>query len=87
MLQTDNSVAMGRPEANRKVAVAFSARLQEALDRKGWGQSDLARELEVSRQQVHQWLAGDRTPSLGAACEIADVLGVSLDYLAGRKKR
>lgn len=38
----------------------------------------------VSRVSLNAWLNGDAQPSLSKAVHIADVLGVTLDELAGR---
>lgn len=46
--------------------------------------AEVARRVGVSRETMSGWLNGSATPSLSNAVSIADVLGISLDELAGR---
>lgn len=71
-------------KADRRAVLA--ARIDDAIARKEWGQADLARALGVTRQQVHKMLTEERDPPWSVVCEIADALGVSLDWLGGRKE-
>jgi transcriptional regulator with XRE-family HTH domain len=41
--------------------------------------------MDVTSDAVRKWERGKRTPMFDAAIKIADVLGVSLDELAGRE--
>jgi transcriptional regulator with XRE-family HTH domain len=49
---------------------------------KGFSQTELARQAGLSRQCVYEYESGRADPKLLNAMCIADVLGVSLDYLA-----
>jgi putative transcriptional regulator len=46
---------------------------------RGWGQTDLARELGVSRQTVHAIETGKYDPSLPLAFKLAEVFGLSIE--------
>jgi transcriptional regulator with XRE-family HTH domain len=57
--------------------------IADLREQKGWNQSDLAENSEVSRVMIGKYERGDALPSVDAAKKIADALGVSLDYLVG----
>lgn len=59
----------------------------EALRRKAGFKTaaDFAKRLGVSRPTVSMWESGQREMSLDRACDICDILGCTLDELAGRK--
>lgn len=63
-----------------------AARLSKAMAERDVSPSDLARSLDASRQQVHDWVHGIRTPSFETAVKIAKALDLSLDYLGGLKR-
>ena len=47
----------------------------------GWSQEELAEMLEVSRQSVSKWEGAQSVPDLQKILKMADVFGVSTDYL------
>ena len=47
----------------------------------GWSQEELADKLEVSRQAVSKWESAQSTPDLNRILKMAEVFGVSTDYL------
>ena len=47
----------------------------------GLSQEELAQRMGVSRQSVTKWETGLSAPDLDRLVELADTLGVSLDYL------
>jgi len=47
----------------------------------GWSQEELANCLDVSRQSVSKWESGQSIPDLDKIARLADVFGVSTDYL------
>ena len=57
--------------------------IADLREQKGWNQSDLAENSDVSRVMIGKYERGDALPSVDAAKKIADALGVSLDYLVG----
>jgi transcriptional regulator with XRE-family HTH domain len=60
-------------------------RIRLARARKGWKQSDLARALDKPRQHLSQIEQGHQQPRAELLIELANVLGVSTDYLLGRE--
>lgn len=52
--------------------------LRALLERLGWSQTRLKRELGTE-QAISHWLFGDRCPGLGAAVKIRNVLGLPVD--------
>lgn len=58
-----------------KIAVARKA--------KGWTQSDLARRMGISQQQVARWETSDGDIKASALVNIAEALGVTVSYLLG----
>ncbi len=60
-------------------------RIQKAMDAKGYTQADLARETGFSTAIISQIVSGKtKDPRFTNVVKIASVLGVSLDYLAGK---
>lgn len=47
----------------------------------GWSQEELAEKMNVSRQAVSKWEAAQTTPDLGKILQLADLFGVTTDYL------
>jgi transcriptional regulator with XRE-family HTH domain len=59
-------------------------RLKGLRESAGYSQAALARKLGVSQSTVGNWEAGLREPGFSAICAIADLFGVTVDYLLGR---
>lgn len=59
-------------------------RMRLARTRKGWNQSDLARAVNKPRQHISQVEQGRQQPRAELLIDIADALGVTIDYLLGR---
>jgi len=51
---------------------------------KNWSQNDLAKALNASRDIISKYERGLNTPSLEMAEKIADIFGVTIDYLLGK---
>lgn len=47
----------------------------------GWSQEELAEKLSVSRQSVSKWEGAQAVPDLQKVIQMADIFGVSTDYL------
>ena len=62
----------------------FPQRLCEELAKRKMTRAALADKIGMSRPTVVSWLLSDVPPSLASAAKIADILGVSVDYLCGR---
>ena len=62
----------------------FPQRCRELRKASGMTQDDLAKKVGVKRKQaVSNWEKGISTPSLKCAMRLANIFGVSLDYLVG----
>lgn len=48
---------------------------------KNMSQDDLAEKLYISRQAVSKWENGEATPDIDKLVQLAEIFGVSLDYL------
>lgn len=71
-------------DAGRKPKTPLGAALYEYRTREGISQAELAKRIDVSVASVNNWETRDYLPTFTKAIEIADVLGVSMDQLAGR---
>ena len=49
--------------------------------RNGWSQEELAAKMNVSRQAVSKWESAQSTPDLQKVLRLAEIFGVSIDYL------
>ena len=62
----------------------FSERLKLSRRRRNLTMVELGCTIGVSKQSVHQWETMQTVPSVDSLIILADALGCSLDYLAGR---
>lgn len=62
----------------------FSLKLKSLREEAGYSQARLAAKLGVSQSTVGGWESGTREPSFKTLMGIADLFGVSVDYLLGR---
>lgn len=62
----------------------FKDRLRGMRCERHMTQQELAKAVGVSKASVSNWETGDNQPTLLVAIAIADVLGCTLDQLAGR---
>ena len=53
--------------------------------KKGWSQEELADKLDVSRQSVSKWEGGLSIPEVEKIVKMAELFGVSTDYLLNYK--
>ena len=63
----------------------MAQRIRQLRKAAGLTQEQLARAVDVVVKAVYMWEHGTRTPHLETACRLADVLGCTLDELAGRE--
>jgi transcriptional regulator with XRE-family HTH domain len=63
-------------------SMTLGERIKRLRMERGWSQTQLARRLEVHPKQVSGWERSAHVPSTDVLIRIAEVLGVSLDYLA-----
>ncbi|MBQ8248522.1 MAG: helix-turn-helix transcriptional regulator [Clostridia bacterium] len=64
-------------------AIAFPERLRQLRTAKDLTQSELADELNVSRNSIFFYEAGKRNPDIVVLKKIADYFGVTCDYMIG----
>ena len=64
----------------------FAERLKQLREARGLSQARLAEMVEVTPRVYNRWERGSTIPRLDTLVRIADVLQVTLDELAGRKK-
>lgn len=68
-------------------ARGFGERLRYAMLNKKISCADLAQASEISRKSVYEFRSGSRVPCIDTIVNLADILGVSIDYLIGRKDK
>lgn len=56
-------------------------KITEERKRNGWSQEELAEKLGVSRQAVSKWESAASVPDLQRVIQLAELFGVSTDYL------
>ena len=67
-----------------KLKENFSHNLACYRRRAGLTQLELAEKLNYSDKSVSKWERGESLPDIAVLKEIADLFGVTLDYLVGR---
>ncbi|MBC6427306.1 MAG: helix-turn-helix transcriptional regulator [Ekhidna sp.] len=65
----------------------LGSRITELRKTKNWSQSQLAKNIEVSREIVGRYERNDAVPSIEVAKRLANALDVSLDYLVGNAEK
>lgn len=63
--------------------MGIAERLKELRKQRGYSQSELAKQLHVSKSTISMIELGSRQPSIEVLEMIADFFNVSLDYLRG----
>jgi len=61
--------------------VKIGNRITELRKKKGWSQTELAKQIKVSREAIGKYERDEAQPSVETAKKIADTLEVTLDYL------
>jgi transcriptional regulator with XRE-family HTH domain len=64
----------------------FEIKIKEARLQKGLSQTELAKEMSISRQAVSQFESGKVIPTIERLVEIAQILNVTLNELVEFKK-
>jgi len=64
----------------------LSEKIQTLRTAREWSQGELAERLEVSRQSVSKWETGQSVPDLDKILKLADLFGVTTDYLLREKE-
>lgn len=61
--------------------MTFAEKLQMLRKEKGWSQEELAARVPISRQAVSKWEKGTAMPDTENVLALADLFGVTTDYL------
>ena len=64
--------------------IIFSERFKQLRDARNITMVDIANNLKISKQSVHQWTTAKTVPTSDKLLELAYYFDVSLDYLVGR---
>lgn len=56
-------------------------KIMELRKKQGWSQEELAEMIDVTRQSVSKWESGQSTPDLDKILKLAEIFGVTTDYL------
>lgn len=65
----------------------ISLRVLDALDEKGWNQTDLAQALGVSRQQVSKMLRGENDFQLSTIKKLEEVLCIQIQVILAENEQ
>jgi len=65
------------------VKIAIGPKIKEQREQREWSQQVLAEKLRVSRQTISKWELGKSYPDLESLVMLAQLFGVSADYLLG----
>jgi transcriptional regulator with XRE-family HTH domain len=65
---------------------SFGRRLLALRKQKGWSQPELGKKLGSSGPIIGRYERGEMTPSIEVAKKLADIFGVTLDYLVDDKE-
>ena len=65
----------------------FHQRIRELIKQKGLEQKEIAEKMGLPVTTVNSWFRPTKPgfPTFPRLCKLADILGCSIDYLAGRK--
>lgn len=61
--------------------VKIGSRITELRKKKGWSQTELAKQIGASREAIGKYERNEAQPSVETAKKIADAFEVTLDYL------
>lgn len=61
--------------------MAFGDKLREVMEQKEIMQKDMAKKLNISRSSISDFITNRRLPNIMLVRDIAEELGVSVDYL------
>ena len=76
---------LGLPDRkNRKARernLILADKIIELRKKNGWSQEELAEKMDVSRQSISKWEGAQSTPDMGRIVRLAELFGVTTDYL------
>jgi transcriptional regulator with XRE-family HTH domain len=61
----------------------LGGRILQLRKERGWSQPELGKKIDTSGDIIGRYERGDMTPSVEVARKLAQVLGVTVDYLVG----
>lgn len=67
--------------------VTLNSRIRKERQKIGWTQVEFANKLGLSKQTINNWENERRTPDPNTVVAIADLFGVSTDYLLGKESK
>jgi len=67
--------------------MTLGTKITELRKEKGWSQSELSKQIDVSREIVGRYERNDAIPSIEVAKRLASAFEVSLDYLVGNTEK
>src|SRR5699024_4999694 len=62
----------------------FNIRLKECRNERGWTQEGISKMLSIKRPRYAKYETGENEPDYATLIKLADLFGVSTDYLLGR---
>lgn len=62
----------------------FGDRVRTLREARGWTQAELGERLNLSQSTINRYENDARSPDIETLCKVADVFGVSVDFLIGR---
>ena len=65
----------------------FKNRLRAAIAKSGKSPDKIAAEAGVSHYAIYSWMREQKCPNVYCLAKVADVLGVSMDWLWGRDRK
>lgn len=68
-------------DSERARRMILAEKITEERKKNGWSQEELAEQLSVSRQAVSKWESAQSIPDLKRVVQMAELFGVSIDYL------
>ena len=77
---------MERLSSGKDKKMILADKIINERKKNGWSQEELAEMLEVSRQSVSKWESAQSVPDLQKILKMAEVFGVSTDYLLTGKE-
>ena len=73
-----------RERLAREEDTILHKKLRALREERGMEQKDVARALGVNPSAVTRWESGEKRPELNNLVRLADLFGVSVDYILGR---
>lgn len=69
-----------------KIVDNFVEKVKDYLIEKNINVVELSKQLNIPNKTLYSWLDKTRVPKIDSIWLVADLLGVSIDYLVGREK-